>query len=631
MFPLPVDTFEQHAYVKASNTGASDMFACSLAVSGDTLVIGAPEEASGSTGVGGNQADNSAPSSGAVYVFVRSGASWTQQAYLKASNTGAADWFGQSVALDGDTLVVGAGAEDSSATGVNGNELDESAPNAGAAYVFVRSGGIWSQQAYIKASNTSVGDHFGCSVALSGATLLVGAADEDSVAPDSGAAYVFVRNGGVWSQQAWFKASNPGAGDEFGASVSLSGDMLAVGALWEDSSATGINGNQLDESAQDSGAAYVFTRSGATWSQAAYLKASNTGANDRFGSCVALSNSSLVVGAPLEASVSTGVNGNQNDESAPNSGAAYVFVQNGGSWSQQAYLKASNTDAFDGFGNAAALDGETLVVAAHFERSSATGVDGDQSDDSALHAGAAYVFVRSGTSWSQAAYLKASNTQPTDEFGGSPSGNPVALADDTIAIGAIGEDSGATGVDGDQTDNSAPNSGAAYVFLRSGGSIAQICPGDGSAAACPCGNSGAPGHGCENSAATGGARLAATGIPVVANDTLQLTSSGELPSALSIVLQGTSRIAPVAFGDGLRCTGGLLKRLYVKTAVNGIVRAPQSGDPSVSARSAALGDPLQQGAARCYQVYYRDPDPGFCPGPMGATYSISSGVQVVWG
>jgi hypothetical protein len=170
----------QQGYLKASNTNADDFFGLSVALSGDTLVVGAAQERSGATGVNGEQADNSKPNAGAAYVFTRSGGVWTQQAYLKASNTDAGDGFGTSVALEGNTLVVGAPWERSNATGVNGNEADNSAPNAGAAYVFTRTAGVWTQQAYLKASNTNAGDSFGINVTLSGETLAVGAYTEAS-------------------------------------------------------------------------------------------------------------------------------------------------------------------------------------------------------------------------------------------------------------------------------------------------------------------------------------------------------------------------------------------------------------------------------------------------------------------
>ena len=303
-----------------------------MALSGDTVVVGADLEDSSTTGVNSTP-NESATDAGAAYVFVRSGTTWSQQAYLKASNTGAGDYFGISVAVSGDTVIVGAIGEDSSTTGVNSTP-NESAIYAGAAYVFVRSGTTWSQQAYLKASNTGAGDYFGLSVAVSGDTVIVGAPHEDSSttgvnstpnesATDAGAAYVFVRSGTTWSQQAYLKASNTGAGDGFGWSAAVSGDMVVVGAYHEDSSTTGVNSTP-NESATDAGAAYVFVRSGTTWSQQAYLKASNTGGGDDFGISVAVSGDTMVVGADLEDSSTTGVNSTP-DESATDAGAAYVF------------------------------------------------------------------------------------------------------------------------------------------------------------------------------------------------------------------------------------------------------------------------------------------------------------------
>jgi FG-GAP repeat len=462
---------DQVVYGKASNTGAGDIFGYAVALSGDTLAVGAYREASTATGVNGNQADNSASYAGAVYVFVRSGTTWTQQAYVKASNTEAYDAFGISVALSGDTLAVGAHGEDSATTGVNSNQADNSAGNAGAVYVFVRSGTMWTQQAYVKASNTGVDDTFGYSVALSGDTLAVGARYEasaatsingtqsDNSASAAGAVYVFVRSGTAWTQQAYVKASNTGTGDEFGYSVALSGDTLAVGARYEASTVTGVNGTQSDNSASAAGAVYVFVRSGTAWTQQAYVKASNTGAGDFFGNSVALSGDTLAVGAYLEDSSTTGVNGTQSDNSASAAGAVYVFVRSGTTWTQQAYVKASNTGVGDLFGNSIALSGDTLAVGARYEASPATGVNGNQSADSASAAGAVYVFVRSGATWTQQVYVKASNTGADDNFGFS-----VALSGDTLAVGALYEASTATGVNGNQADNSASEAGVVYVF-----------------------------------------------------------------------------------------------------------------------------------------------------------------------
>ncbi len=331
-----------------------------------------------------------------------------QQAYLKASNTGPGDGFGSRVAISGDTVLVSAPKEDSNARGVNGIQSDNSASWAGANYVFVRNGTTWSQQAYLKASNTQTDDLFGAGLAISGDTAVVGAYYESSNATGvngdqnsnsasrSGAAYVFVRSGTSWTQQAYLKASNTGAIDWFGWWVAVSGDTVVVGAEQEDSNATGVNGSQSNNSASNSGAAYVFVRNGTTWSQQAYLKASNTGADDRFGTSVAISDDTIIVGAPWEDSDAAGVNGNQNDNSALYAGAAYVFVRSGTIWSRRAYLKASNPGASDGFGAPLAISNDTLIVGANKEKSNATGVNGNQSDNSVIDSGAAYVFTGLG-------------------------------------------------------------------------------------------------------------------------------------------------------------------------------------------------------------------------------------------
>ncbi len=453
-YPIYVDPIVQEAYVKAFNSGPEDWFGRAVAISGDTAVVGALREDSAGAGVNnGQQDDNSLAESGAAYVFVRTAGVWTQQAYLKPSNPGAGDFFGLSVAISGDTIVVGAPREDSAGTGVNGpGQQDNSGIDSGAAYVFTRSGGVWSQQAYLKASNTGVGDDFGWSVAVSGDTVVVGAPSEDSAgtgagggqqaddsASVSGAVYVFVRSGGAWSQQAYIKASNTGAGDGFGDSVAVAGDTIAAGAHGEDSSGAGVNGSaQGDNGAPDSGAVYVFARSGIVWSQQAYVKASNTKAGDYFShGAVSISGDTMAVGARSE------------DTGAADSGAAYVFVRSAGSWTQQAFIKAPAASGGDFFGQSVSVSGATLVVGA-FLRASGTG--------------SAYVFARSGSAWPFQAPLGASNANVDDWFGLS-----VGLSGDTAIVGAIGESSSGRGVNSAaQADNSSPNSGAAYLFRLTG-------------------------------------------------------------------------------------------------------------------------------------------------------------------
>ncbi len=466
-----VSEFAQQAYIKASNTDLSDNFGFSVALSGDTLAVGAPNEQSNATGIDGDEDDNSLSGAGAVYLFTRTGTTWLQQAYIKASNTGLFDNFGFSVALSGDTLAVGAPGERSNATGINGDEDNDSLRDAGAVYVFTRNGTTWLQQAYIKASNTGNADRFGTTVALSGETLAVGAPNEQSNATGidgdeddnslsgAGALYVFTRNGTTWLQQAYIKASNTGLVDNFGFSVALSGDSLAVGAPNEQSNATGIDGNEDDNSLSGAGAVYLFTRNGTTWLQQAYIKASNTGNGDLFGTSVALSDDTLAVGAVGEDSNATGINGDEDNDGLNNAGAAYVYTRVGAVWGQQAYVKASNSDSLDQFGFSVSQFGDTLAIGAIGEDSNATGINGDEDNDGLNNAGAAYLYTRDGVVWAQQAYVKASNSDNLDQFGFS-----VSQLGDTLVIGAIGEDSNATGINGDETDDSLNDAGAAYAF-----------------------------------------------------------------------------------------------------------------------------------------------------------------------
>ncbi|MFN0006263.1 MAG: hypothetical protein ACKVXR_00020 [Planctomycetota bacterium] len=161
-------------------------------------------------------------------------------------------------------------------------------------------------------------------------------------------------------------------------------------------------------------------------------------------------------------------------------------------------------------------------------------------------------------------------------------------------------------------------------------SITPFCFGDGTSGACPCGNAGQTGKGCENSIATGGAHLTASGTPLLSADNVVLNVTGERPTSLTIFLQGMNSISPVTFGDGLRCFDGSLKRLYTKAASGGASSGPALGDPSISARSAALSDPIAPGATRYYNTYYRDGNPTFCPEPTGSAFNSSNGLTILW-
>ena len=369
----------QQAYIKASNSESSDFFGSSVAISGDTLAIGAVWERSSATGVNGDQDDNSVLDAGAAYVFSRDvNGLWSQTAYIKASNTGQLDLFGNALALDGDTLVVGAFGEWSAATGVNGDQSDNSAELAGATYVYTRDGaGAWSQQAYLKASDTDSIDQFGSALALDGDTLVVGAPESflctgcDTTTETGGKVYVFVRDAAAtWTQQAMLQPANVERFHRFGSAVALEGDMLVVGAP-----EGGIN---------NSGAVYVYTRDGSgSWSEQAQLSAHNTDLFDKFGSDVDLRNGVLLVGA----------SGEDNQVGLGGSGAAYVFARDAlEQWEQRMYLRADNREEGDAFGSTVAIGEGFFVVGAMFEGSGATGINGDQTDNSARDSGAAYVF-----------------------------------------------------------------------------------------------------------------------------------------------------------------------------------------------------------------------------------------------
>lgn len=432
----PSSLEEAIGYFKASN---ADPFrfgsVISLSADGQTLAVGEFNDDSAATGVNGNQNDSSAMGSGAVYVFSRNSNAWVQQAYVKASNTDAQDFFGRAVSLssDGNTLAVGAIFESSNALGINGDQNDNTAAGTGAAYVFVRSGDTWHQQAYIKASEINEST-FGRVVSLSsdGNTLAVSgeklyvfertnetwvqqaiigggssvslSANGEYLAVSSrgGVVRIFFRASDGWEEHAEVRGSNVVFSDEFGLTVNISadGDTIAVGAAREDSAAIGINSNdQFTENASlDSGAVYIFSRSEADneWQQQAYIKASNTDAEDLFGQAISLSDDgdTLAVGATAEDSEARGINGDDSNNNASQSGAVYVFVRNEGVWRQEAYVKASNGEAFDFFGNTVSLsaDGDSLAVGAWEEDGSAVGVNGEQDNNDGPRTGAVYLY-----------------------------------------------------------------------------------------------------------------------------------------------------------------------------------------------------------------------------------------------
>lgn len=450
---------------------------------------------------------------------MRRGPACTPINYVKASNTHTADGFGNAVALsaDGTTMAVAASSENGTSLGINGNENARlSYPGAiGAVYVFVRSAsGTWTQQAYVKASVTS--QQFGASLSLSsdGNLLVVGARyNTAGTLTSAGSAFVFARTGTSWAEQAILAPSNPDVSDLFGSSVAVSGNgsTIVVGAIFESSSATGVDGDGANNNATHSGAAYVFARAGSTWSQQAYLKAPTVGSSVLFGYAVAISASgdAVAVGAPntgltwvgagavhlfqrsgtqwsagpsvtsptqsgnaafgsslalsaTGAVLAIGAPSESLNPNLPNSyGAVHVFSWSG-TVTHVARLGAPSPGSNDSFGAAISLsaDGTRLAVGAPQEDSAASGVGGNAADDTSTNAGAAYLFTGT-TSWGAPLYLKGLATDRLDAFG-----TAVALSSDgsALVVGADREDGAGVGLGGDPTSNTSTDSGAAFVF-----------------------------------------------------------------------------------------------------------------------------------------------------------------------
>jgi len=438
---------QSSTYLKPSTTSEFATFGISVAVSGNTVAVGAYTE-------NGVTDDDAFGPTGAVYVYVKDDDTWREEAHLTPSHRDLYDQFGYSVALFGDTLVVGAPGEDGSAAGSNGDETDNEAESAGAAYVFVRAGGAWVQQAYVKGAYPEPYAYLGASVALFGDTLVVGSPGQSGLDDGfgqpfaAGSATVLARDGTSWFEQQTLRAPNPGDQNQFGLSVALSRDTLAVGAPGEGSAPSG-------PPIPASGEAYVFARSGTSWTAQASIKSSFPRENAYFGTGVAVSGDLLVVGEPS----ALGVSSSESGGAALEAGAAHVYRRTGADWNPITALVPSNGGEAHHFGARVAVSGELVVVGAPGETGSSSGVNGDPARGGAYLSGAAYVFLRGATQWYQAEYLKATTSDPYDAFGIS-----VSLADGKLAVGAYGEASNATGVNGDSTDDSVRGAGAAYVY-----------------------------------------------------------------------------------------------------------------------------------------------------------------------
>ena len=382
----------QQQKLTATDAATSNQFGRVVAVSGDTAIVAT----FGEDNSNGNDA-------GAAYVFVRSGGVWSQQQKLVASDGAAGDLFGFSVAIDGDTALIGAVSDD-----------NNHGQGAGSAYIFTRSAGLWTEQQRIQASDGALNDGFGYSVSLIGDTAVISSVGDDNGGAQAGSVYVFIRNAGGWIQQQRIQATDAKAGANFGHSTSLSGDTILIGA-WQDNAGPSV-----------AGAAYVFIKSNGVWIQQQKLTAPTAASHDFFGTAVSVNGDTAIVGAPSR------------DEGGTDTGAAYVFTRNNGVWTHQHILHPLDPAAGDHFGSAVVLSNDAAIVGAYLK-------DGNGEID----VGAAYVFLKNDVLWTQQQKLIASDAAASDAFGLS-----LASNGNTVIVGAPDDDhSGGT------------NAGSVYVFV----------------------------------------------------------------------------------------------------------------------------------------------------------------------
>ncbi|MFN2589924.1 MAG: hypothetical protein ABR518_04060 [Actinomycetota bacterium] len=380
-------------------------------------IFGYSAAVDGDTAVYGSPQDDPLllSNAGSATVFVRSGTTWTKQATLTANNASPGDFFGRWVEVDANTVIVGAPRNTSAA------RTETAAALAGSAYVFVRSGSSWSQQAELSSSDSSNGDLFGRGVAIEGDTAVVSAPFHDTNGKqDAGAAYVFVRSGSTWTKQAKLSAPDGRAGDLFSKDIALSGDTLIIGSPSADPGGL-----------RNSGAAYIFVRSGSTWTLQAKLVSPGPQYAGKFGRSVGVSGETVVVAAPYE-----------DTSGGADAGRDYVFTRSGSTWTMQAPLIAPDGAANDRLGFRMDFQGDTAVLNA--PQDDCPGVN---------NCGSVYVYVRSGTTWA----LQQKILPPTPGVG-DHFGRAAGIDGDTAAFGSPYDDT-----------SQGKDAGSGYVFVRSGG------------------------------------------------------------------------------------------------------------------------------------------------------------------
>jgi hypothetical protein len=377
----------QEAKLLASDGGAYDLFGSSVSVSGDVALVGPYRD------------DDNGTDSGSAYVFRFDGTSWVEEAKILASDGATEDYFGRSVAVLGDVAVIGAYGD------------DDNGKSSGSAYVFRWDGTTWVEEQKLLASDGEEGDYFSRAVAVSGDVAVVGASYDDDNGTQSGSAYVFRFDGTSWVEEAKLLASDGEWLDQFGGSVSVSGDLAVVGASYD------------DDNGAYAGSAYVFRFDDTSWVEEQKLLASDGAQTDHFGPSVSVSGDVAVVGAGF------------GDDNGTHSGSAYVFRFDGTSWVEEAKLLASDGEWLDQFGGSVSVSGDLAVVGASYD------------DDNGTHSGSAYVYRWNGSTWVERAKLLPSDGLEDDRFGAR-----VSVSGDVAVVGAgFGDDNGT-------------HSGSAYVF-----------------------------------------------------------------------------------------------------------------------------------------------------------------------
>ena len=368
-------------------------------ISNNTLISGAP------------LSDDNGGNSGSACIFNRDGTAWIESGKLVANDGREGDWFGKSVAVSGDTAVVGANLDDGPLR--NGFFDDDT----GAAYIFERRRGgeneVWQQTTKLRAEPQIEWAEFGFDVEIDGDTIAVSAWHDTSAGFNTGAVYIFRRDGNEWTQEAQLLPGDPDSGDEFGIDVAIDGDTVLVGTPRD------------DEHGPDAGAAYIFRRVGNSWRQEAILRTPDSGEGDNFGWSVALDGDRALIGAPFH------------DNEKLDSGSAYIFERSGTVWSEVQRLLPNNPFLGAWFGRAVDIAGNFLVIGApRFDSIIADGIANEL-----FNIGVSYVFHRDDEAWKQIAQLRADDADEGDDFGWT-----IAMTEEIALIGAWLDDTEA-GID----------------------------------------------------------------------------------------------------------------------------------------------------------------------------------------